>query len=124
MIAYRWKLNVERGPNWLWVKVAEPPRKSSEMPPLADTLRSVLEEHFTYRLVLELEEIKVFSSELIGELLRLNRWIRSHQGMMRLCGLSPENGEIFQRCRRDIFLPAYRNRLEAILGRPRLSQPR
>ncbi len=124
MIAYPWKLDVERGPNWLWVKVAEPLHKSSEMPPLADTLRSLLEECFTYRLLLELDEIKVLNSELIGELLRLEKWIRGHQGMMRLCGLSPENGEIFQRYGRDAFLPAYRNRLEAIVGRPRLSQPR
>jgi anti-sigma B factor antagonist len=122
MIAYRWKLNVERGPNWLWVKVAEPPCELREMPPLADRLQFLLEEHFTYRLVLELDEIKAFSGELIGELLRLNKWIRGRQGMMRLCGLSHENAAILQCCEQDAFLPTYRDRLEAVLGRPRLSQ--
>ena len=55
VIAHDWELDVERGPNWLLVKVRTPLGKPWEMLPLADTLRSLLEGHFTYRLVLELD---------------------------------------------------------------------
>ena len=119
-----WELDVERGPNWLLVKVAEPLGKPWEMSPLVDTLRSLLEEHFTYRLVLELDEIELLSSELIGELLSLDKWIRARQGAMRLCGLSPRNLEVLRRRWLDDFFPAYRDRLEAVLGCRHPSQPR
>ena len=124
MIACDWELDVERGPNWLLVKVGAPLGNPLEMPPLVDTLRSLMEEHFTYQLVLELDEIDLLGSELIGELLALDKWIHTRQGVMRLCGLSPHNGEILRRCWLDSFFPAYRDRLEAVLGRHRPSQPR
>jgi anti-anti-sigma regulatory factor len=124
MIACDWELDVERGPNWLLVKVGDTLGKPREMPPLDDTLRSLLEEHFTYRLVLELDEIHVFSSELIGQLMALDKWIRARQGVMRLCGLSPHNVKVLRRCWLDSFCPVYRDRLEAVLGCRRPSQPR
>ncbi len=122
MIADRWKLSVERGPNWLWIKVAEPPGELREMPPLADGLRFLLEEHFVYRLVLELEEVARLSGELIAELARLNRWIHARGGMLRLCGLSPRNRELLGLCWDDVRAPVYRDRLEAVLERPRVSE--
>jgi anti-sigma B factor antagonist len=124
MIACDWELDVERGPNWLLVKVGNPLGKPWDMPTLADTLRSLLEEHFTYRLVLELDEIDLLSSELIAQLLALDKWIRARQGVMRLCGLSPHNVEGLRRCWRDSYFPAYRDRLEAVLGCHCPSQPR
>ena len=124
MIACDWELDVERGPNWLLVKVGNPLGKPWDMPTLADTLRSLMEQHFTYRLVLELDQIDLLSSELIGQLLALDKWIRARQGVMRLCGLSPDNVEILRRCCRDSFFPAYRDRLEAVWGCQRPSQPR
>ena len=124
VIACDWELDVERGPNWLLVKVGEPRGDPSEMPPLSDTLRALLEEHLTYRLVLELDDIQQLSSELIGQLIVLDKWIRARQGLMRLCGLSPHNGAILRRCWRDSNFPLYRDRLEAVWGCHRPSQPR
>ena len=124
MIAYDWELDVERGPNWLLVKVGTPPGKSWEMLPLADRLRSLMEEHLTYRLLLELGEIERLSSKLIGELLSLDQWIRARQGVMRLCGLSPHKAEVLRHCRLDGLFPIYRDRLEAVLGSHRAGHPR
>ena len=121
-IAYDWELNVERGPNWLLVKVGAPSGKPWEMLPLADTLRSLLEDHFTCRLVLELDEIDLLTSELIRQLLMLDKWIRARRGVMRLCGLSPRNQEILRRCWLHTFFALYSDRLEAVTGRRRPSQ--
>jgi anti-anti-sigma regulatory factor len=124
MIACDWDLHVERGPNWLLAKVGNPLDERWEMVPLADTLRSLMEKHFTYRLVLELDEIELLTSDLIGQLVLLEKWIHARQGVMRLCGLSPHNREILQSCRSGGLLRAYRDRLEAVLGRHRPPQPR
>jgi len=115
-ISCDWELDVERGPNWLLVKVGKPQGSLWEMHPLADTLRSLMEKHFTYRLVLELDNIDLSSSELIGELVALDNWIRGRQGVMRLCGISPRNREILRRRWPNGLFSAYQDRLEAVRG--------
>jgi len=83
-----------------------------------------LERHFTYRVVLELDQVSVLNSHLIGQLVQLYRRIRQHDGVMRLCGLSPYNLEVLRTCRlEDRFLP-YRDREEAVMGGSRPRQPR
>jgi anti-anti-sigma factor len=111
-----WELDVERGPDCLLVKVGKPQVDQREMPPLGDAVQSLLEVNLTYRLVLELDQIDSLSSDLIGQLLSLDKWIRVHHGMMRLCGLSPHNLEVLRRCCLDSYLPVYQDRLEAVLG--------
>ncbi len=72
MIAFPWKLDIERGPNWLWIKVAEPLRKSPDASALGGELRFLLEEHLTYRLVLDLNGVSTLCSALIDELVKLD----------------------------------------------------
>ena len=89
---------------------------------MADGLWELLQRHFTYWLVLELDQIEVLNSYLIGQLVRLYKLIRAHDGVMRLCGLSAYNRRVLQISRLDDrFLP-YRDRQEAVMGccRPRL----
>jgi anti-anti-sigma regulatory factor len=114
--AHDWDLQVERGPGWLLVKVGPPSAKAREMPSLADRLQSLLEDHFTYRLVLELDQIDRMNRDFIGELLALFQWIRAHGGVMRLCGLSAHNEELLDRCGLNCLLPAYEDRLGAVFG--------
>lgn len=114
-VAPGWELEVERGPGWLLVRIKSLDGSSPE-PPLADELWDLLERHFTYRLVLELDQVSVLNSHLIGQLVRLYRLIRQHDGVMRLCGLSPHNLDVLRICRLDDrFLP-YRDREEAVMG--------
>ncbi len=120
-IAPGWELEVQRGPDWLLVKVKGPQESSLETPPLADALWSLLERHFTYRLVLELDQVNVMGSSLIGQLIQLFKRIREHDGVMRLCGLSAYNVDVLRTCNLDErFLP-YRDCEEAVRGcrRPR-----
>ena len=119
-VAPGWELEVERGPGWLLVRIKSLDEASPE-PPLADELWDLLERHFTYRLVLELDQVKMLNSYLIGQLVRLYKLVRKHDGVMRLCGLSPYNLRVLRTCQLDDrFLP-YRDREEAVMGccRPR-----
>jgi anti-anti-sigma factor len=122
-VAPGWELDVERGPGWLLVKIKSLDRDATE-PPLAEGLWDLLERHFTYRVVLELDQVSLLNSHLVGQLVQLYRRIRQHDGVMRLCGLSPHNLDVLRTCRLDDrFLP-YRDREEAVMGCSHPRHPR
>jgi anti-anti-sigma factor len=116
--------DVERGPDWLLVRVRKLDQGASACPPLAEQIWRLMEQHFTHRLVLELDQVPVLSGEMIGELIQLYRQIAEHDGVMRLCGLSPDNCEVLHECRLDERLPPYEDRQEAVLGPVLPRQPR
>lgn len=121
-LAPGWELEVDRGPNWLFVRIRNPDAESSEIPDLADCIWNLLQQHLTYRLVLELDGIDLLNSELIGELIRLQRRIRQREGVMRLCGLNAENRRILETCGLADRFAIYDSRRDAVLARP--SKPR
>ena len=91
---------------------------------LAEKIWSVLEQSFTYRLVLELDQLEVLQSYMIAQLVLLSKRVHSHGGMLRLCGLSAVNQEVLHVCRLDGCLPNYDNRSDAVMGEHRPLQPR
>ena len=115
-IAPGWELVVERGPDWLIVKINGSDPERDDTPPLAERIRSLMEQHLTHRLVLELHDISVLTSHLIGQLIELYRYIREQDGVMRLCGLSAYNRRVLHTCRLDDRLPAYDDLHAAVLG--------
>ncbi|MCS7306271.1 MAG: STAS domain-containing protein [Thermoguttaceae bacterium] len=117
-LAPGWELQVERGPDWLFVRIRNLEPDSSEIPDLADQIWTLMHQHLIYRVVLELDGIGLLRSELIGELLRLQRRIGQQGGLMRLCGLSAENRRILETCGLSDRLPIYECRRDAVLGRP------
>jgi anti-anti-sigma regulatory factor len=119
-----YELDVERGPDWLLVRLGRLDPSDPDALPLADYLWSLLQQHFTYRLVLELDRGQLLNSSLIGQLMHLFRQIEEHDGVMRLCGLSPYNREVLHACHLDDrFLP-YEDRREAVMGCHQLRRPR
>ena len=119
-----WELDVQRGPDWLLVKVKGPLGAGSGSLPLAEKLWDLLQRHFTYRLCLELDQIELLDSHLIGQLVKLYKRISEHDGVMRLCGLSPYNLQVMESCRLDDRFRSYHDREEAVLGHRRSRQPR
>jgi anti-anti-sigma regulatory factor len=111
--------DVERGPDWLLVRVRNLDLAEPDSPPLAEQLWSLLEQHLTYRLVLEMDEVDMLNSYLLGELVRLYRWIEEHEGVLRVCGLTPFNCEVLHACHLDEQLLPYHDRREAVTGCPR-----
>ena len=117
------EFDVERGPDWLMVRVRNVDLTEPASLSLAERLWRLLQQHFTYRMVLELDEVRLLNSPLIGQLIQLYRRIKEHNGVLRLCGLSASNRQVLHACRLDErFLP-YQDRQEALMGcRP--TQPR
>lgn len=118
-----WSLDVDRGPDWLFVTVRRPDAEADIAPHLAEAIWSIMQRHFVSRLVLELSEIDHLHSHLIGQLVLLHKRITSRGGVLRVCGLSPGNEAALHASRLDSRFPNYRNREEAVLGHRPL-QPR
>jgi anti-anti-sigma regulatory factor len=123
-ITSRCELEVQRGPDWLLVRIKGFDPDDPDAPLLAERIRRLLQQHFTYRLVLELDQAPLLNSPLIGQLLELHQWIEEHDGVMRLCGLSPYNRQVLHVCHLDEQLLPYRDCREAVLGSPRCRRPR
>jgi anti-anti-sigma factor len=118
-----WRMEVDRGPAWMFVKLHPVEEDIFDERSLAEQIWGLLEQSFTYRLVLELEDIALLQSYLLAQLVLLAKRINSHGGMLRLSGLSPVNREVIHVCRLDDCLPACEDRGEAVMGR-RAVRPR
>jgi anti-anti-sigma factor len=117
-----WGLDVDRGPDWVFVRI-HPPDGFEEAPSLAETVWAVLEQSFTYRLVLELNDLPRLHSALIGQLVLLSKRIHNRGGLLRLCGMSEENRQVLRLCRLASCLPDYESRGDAVMGH-RPNRPR
>lgn len=115
-----WELKLERGPDGLVIQVCYPHPDCCEEPPLAEEVWKLLERHFVYRLVLELGEIDLLNSYLLGQLIVLHKRIRDHGGLLRLAGLSSMNRDVLKVHGLCDRFPVYSNREDAVMPR----QPR
>ena len=107
---------VERGPDWLLVRLLGPDDLVASHPPLADALWSLLHQHFTYRVVLELDQVDILNSYLISQLVTLHKRVVAHDGVMRLCGLSAHNRRVLRTCRLHERLATYDDRQAAVMA--------
>ena len=115
-LAEGWSAQIERGPDCLFIRLDCSAKDNCDFSNLAEQIWSILTQHFTYRLVLELERVPLLRSELIGQLMMLQKRISDHDGMLRICGLSPGNQQVLRTCRIAPRLPHYLNREDAVLG--------
>lgn len=111
-----WDFEVERGPDWLFVRPRRVDAAGGENIPFAEQVWSLLEQQFTHRLVLEMGDVAFLDSELIGQLVWLYKRIHTHDGLMRVCELSDHNEETLSSCRLDGRLPSYPTREDAVMG--------
>jgi anti-anti-sigma factor len=110
------ELNVDRGPNWLFVKLRSKEAARQEVPQIAEKLWSISSRHFIYRLVLELEDLDEIPSGMMGELVLLQKRLAQCGGALRICGLSPECEESLHSCNLDSALPNHPSREAAVMG--------
>jgi anti-anti-sigma factor len=122
-VAGGWALEVERGPDWLFVRLNAAPEGWWQAPPLAECIWSLLQQHFVFRVVLDCQAIQRFSSPVMSQLVLLRNRIDARGGVIRLCGLSPSNQEAIEHCGLEHFFPHYADREHAVMtNRP--PQPR
>jgi len=123
-VALGWDLDVDRGPDWLIVKIPGSEVDAAAEPSLSAAIWDLLQRHFTYRVVLELDQVELLNSYLVGQLVQLYKLIRQRDGVMRVCGLSPYNRRVLHACRLDESLTPFRDREEAVLGPWRMAHPK
>jgi anti-anti-sigma regulatory factor len=87
--AGRGQLRVERGPDWLFVRLdGDLCRAGRPEPALADGIWEALQENHAHRVLLEFDQVEAIDDDLIATITALASRVRSAGGLMRLCGLS------------------------------------
>ena len=116
-LAPGWELDVDRGPDWLFVRVRCPDMPGKDSPPLAETIWQLMTQQFCHRVVLELGEVRLLHSLLVGQLVLLHKRLAQHEGgMLRVCGLSPSNRQVLEMARLEKRFPNFENREQAVMG--------
>lgn len=123
-VAQGWELDVERGPNWLFVRLKGLPECPEDEDLLEGQVWELLEEHLAHRLVIELDGLDRLDDRCVGQLVQLYDRVQAHDGVMRLCGLSPGQRRVLRHYDTEQRLPIYRDREEAVFGVHRAFQPR
>ncbi len=122
-LAPGWNIQLDRGPDWLFVRLIGEAPFDSDGIDFSDRVWVLLQQQFSHRLIIEMDQVDWLRSHLIGELVRLHKRIYTAGGVMRLCGLSDNNQEVLRSSRLAERFPQYANREEAVMGyRP--SKPR
>jgi anti-anti-sigma factor len=122
-LAPEWSMDIDRGPDWLFIRLCPPAEGGMSEVPLAAGILEKLDLAFCNRVVLEMDDITFLRSWMVGELVRLHKRLTTRGGMMRICGLSETNRDVLRICRLDDRFPPYRNRTDAVMGH-RPPQPR
>ena len=110
------RLNVDRGPNWLFVKLRPQRHFAEDIPHVADELWAIASRHFIYRVVLELDELRQLPDDLVDQLVILQERLAQCDGSLRICGLSAECARKLREVHLDAALPNYATRQAALLG--------
>lgn len=109
-------LDLDRVPDGLLVRLVYRGRRDAPRFALALRLWELVNQHFTYRLILDLSRVERIDDDLVEELSWLAGSLRAHSGMLRLCGLPPGNHGALDRCRSEDCLLAYDDQREAIFS--------
>ncbi len=115
-IADGWGLDVETGTQWLFVTVRCQNGHTWETPPLAETIWELVDKLSAHQLIVELEEVEILHSLLIGQMILLHKRITSQGGVMRLAGLSPQNQLALGVANLGSRFPWYQTRDAAVQG--------
>ena len=105
-LAREWTLDIDRGPDWLFIRPRPPQEGTNAEVPLAEMIWQKLEQCFCYRAVVELDDVPFLRSWMIGELVRLHKRVTTQGGMLRLSGLNNEAAAVLRICRLNDRFPA------------------
>ena len=111
-----WSVEIDRGPDWLFISLQGSEPFDAAGIDFATRVWQLVDQEFVNRLVLEMDNVPILRSELLGELVRLHARITSQGGIMRISGLSDQNFEVLRSCRLEDRFPQYQSREEAVLG--------
>jgi len=122
-LAPGWTFEMERGPDWLFIRLVPPSGAEGTEVELAEVIWDRMQQQFTHRIVLEMDQIALMRSWLIGQLVMLHKRVVANGGLLRLAGLNDGNQQVLHMVRLDDRFPQYANRGDAVMGH-RPGQPR
>jgi len=86
-----WDLAVERGPDWLFVRLEDAPAARSDGLKLTEAVWDMIREHHASRVVLELDRVEAVDDQLLDAISEIGTRVRREGGLIRTCGLSQAN---------------------------------
>ena len=122
-LASDWTIEIDRGPDWIFVKLHGPAEDAAEEKELAESLWSTMQQHMVHRIVIEMDDVPILRSYLLGQLVMLHKRVSVAGGVMRISGLSASNEQALHVSRLSDRFPNYADRADAVMGH-RPSQPR
>lgn len=108
-------LEVERGPDWLFVRVAG--GATGPMEDLTTSVWETIREHGASRVVLELDHLDTIDEALGGVIGELGTRVRDAGGLIRICGLSEPKLTRLRRVAAAASVPHFDTRGDAVGGR-------
>jgi len=84
---------------------------------LGDELVLLLEQSQPHDLLLDLEEVELLSSSMLGKLIRLLKRTRQAKGRLRLCSIRPSIHEVFEITQLHKVFEIYPDANEALASR-------
>ncbi len=122
--ARNWGLHVERGPNWLFIRVQRCPDQWGEVGVLAECVVQALDQHMVNRVVLELRDVGCSCERLVAEVQRLDAWLQRRHGVLRICGVPARYIRQLRHTHFTDRYPLYEDREDAVWGGARCDRPR
>ncbi|MEX2114823.1 MAG: hypothetical protein WD845_16640 [Pirellulales bacterium] len=119
-----WHLEVDRGPDWLFVRPRPLDADAKDACELGEQLWALLEQTLTHRLVLELADLDRLDAKLVKQLLWLRERITACDGIMRICGLTPANEAFLRSYDLAGHIAHYCDRESAVMGHDSPRRPR
>lgn len=110
-----WRLAVDRGPDWLFIRVEGLPDPAESSPSLSEAIWNVLDTHFVYRAVLEFAEPALLPAALLKQLAQLKQRVLDRGGLLRLCGSNGCCPASIRGADWEALEPLYADRHEAVL---------
>ena len=109
-----WGVAVERGPDWLFLRLHDDESGSSagNRQPLAERLWSMIRVNRAHRVVLELDRVEAVDDMLIGAIADVGTRVRDDGGLVRVCGLSKPNLLYYFRRKEDIYVAVLEHTLQ------------
>lgn len=86
-----WGVAVERGPDWLFLRLHEGGEAGEDLGPLAERLWAMIRVNRAHRVVLELDDVQAVDDTLIDAIVDVGDRLRDDGGFVRVCGLSAGN---------------------------------
>lgn len=109
------RFRIDRGPNWLFVRLSDEQTHASYQH-LAEELWNVCVQQFTYRLVVELDDVTQLPAGAVQQFDKLSDRLTTVGGALRLCGANENCQQLLSGVHNAVRLRNHATRSAAVMG--------